>query len=312
MKHYLLLFRDQAFSASWTLFKRLIPNSFLAVTTITVVSLIIVTPLMLLAMGYGATDFIVYQQNMLDLQNSALQNQGNPELILETYRGLFTQINWTLITLTAIIGLLVYSWSFNFLYVISDNEIRLGQPSFFKALSQSFSKGILRIAAYFVVYFLLFIAVMGIFIFTISLFMRLSTVIGILLAFVGFLFVIVFFIRFIIVIPAIVHGNYNVTQAISYSLTKINWKRGWMLFLLGIISLIVVSLISFILALIFVSKDNLNITARTFIFSQIINLVVNFLLLTYVVAASSTLYFRYSDDVAEEDDLQHHIIEDGI
>lgn len=306
MKDYLLLFRDQAFQASFKLYKRLLPGSFIATILIGLILLIVVTPLTLLTMGYGATEFITYQQDMMTLQKTVLENQQDFEAISEAYTAQFSNMQNALILPVFLIVLFVYSWACNFYLTLSNNEIRTGSTKVFSALRASFSSKIFKIAGFFVLYTLIQISVTLIFGLIFYLLSTVSSLLAVFVGFIGFFVLLAFLLRFTIAIPAIVHGDMGVVQAISFSLSRVTWKRGGMLLLMGILSLIVLIIFAIILGGILSSSDASEFSIGSFIGQQITSLIISILFVTYFIAAMSTLYFRYSDD-STEDDTEHLI-----
>lgn len=310
MKQYLLLFRDQAFSASMQLFKRLAPSSFLGFFIFGVVSIAIVMPLMMMSIGYGPFGYVDFQRNLQEISMEMQQNSGDSEAIIEAYKGLFGNFNWFYLVLTAIIGIVLYGWGFNFFYKISDNEIRLGDRNLMRALKQSFNGNILRIIGFMLFIYLIFIASIVIYSLILGLLMSISKFLGILIGFIGLFFLLVFMLRFTLGIAAIVHGGKSILEAVSYSLSSINWKRGWMLFLLGIIALIISGILSFLLMKIVLIGNGDPLSFTYLLLSNLISLVINAVIYSYLISATSSLYFRYSDDVIEdENSLSEHIIE---
>lgn len=306
MKDYLLLFRDQAFQASFKLYKRLLPGSFIATILIGLILLIVVTPLTLLTMGYGATEFITYQQDMMTLQKTVLENQQDFEAISEAYTAQFSNMQTALVLPVFLIVLFVYSWACNFYLTLSNNEIRTGSTKVFSALRASFSSKIFKIAGFFVLYTLIQISVTLIFGLIFYLLSTVSSLLAVFVGFIGFFVLLAFLLRFTIAIPAIVHGDMGVVQAISFSLSRVTWKRGGMLLLMGILSLIVLIIFAVILGSVLSSSDATELSIGSFVGQQITSLIISILFVTYFIAAMSTLYFRYSDD-STEDDTEHLI-----
>lgn len=311
MKDYLLQFRDQAFQASFGLYKRLIPSSFIATLLIGLVLLLIVTPLTLLTLGYGATEFLAYQQDLQSLQRNVMENQNNMEAISELYMAQFSNVQSFLVLPLMLIVLFVYAWASHFYLLLSDNEIRFGSSHVMQAFKQSFSSKILSIAGFFILYILIQISVsliFGLIFFALS---SVSAVLAVLVGFVGFFVMLAFLLRFTIAIPAIVHGNMGVVQAISYSLSRLTWKRGAMLLLMAILAIIVLIIVAVILGGIFGGSDSTELTVKGFILQEIGSFIISVLFITYFTAAMSTLYFRYSDD-STDDESEHLVYEEKL
>jgi len=309
MKDYLLLFRDQAFSASFSLYKRILPGSLVATILIGLLMLVIVTPLTLMTMGYGVTDLLTYQSDMQNLQKSIMENSQDMEAISELYMAQFGNMQTALTLPLFIISVLVYAWALNFYFTLSNNEIRTGSSKVFSALRQSFSTKIFRIAGFFILYVLIQISVTLIFALIFYLLSTVSSILAVLVGFIGFFILLAFLLRFSIAIPAIVHGDMGVVQAISFSLSRLTWKRGGMLLLMGILSIIVLIIVAVILGGLLSSSNSSEISVGSFIGEQIVSLIISVLFVTYFIAAMSTLYFRYSDDHTD-DDIDHIVYED--
>lgn len=273
-----------------------------------IIALIITTPLMLIAFGYGATDMIAYQKDMQEMQMQLMQGGGDPEAIIEAYTSQFANVSFGLFGLIFVLALFIYGWAINLFYGISDNEIRNGKPDLIGALKNSFNSRIFRIAGFLILYALIQIATTLIFIFICSLLVSVSKALGVLVGFVGFLFLIVFFLRFSIGLAAMVHGNKGIVESISFSLSNLNWKRGWMLFLLGLISMIGLIILSIVIASAFGGNPE-SISMSSYVIAQLFGLVINGIFIAYLIAATSTLYFRYSDDNLDEEGLEQHIVD---
>lgn len=306
MKDYLLSFRDQAFQASFKLYRRILPGSFVATILIGLILLFIVTPLTLLAMGYGATEFFTYQQDMHNLQRTIVENQQDMEAISAAYTAQFSNMQMALVLPLFIVVILVYSWACNFYLTLSNNEIRTGSTRVFSALRESFSGKVIKIAAFFILYVLIQISVTLIFGLIFYLLSTVSSILAVFVGFIGFFVVLAFLLRFSIAIPAIVHGEMGTVQAIAFSLSRITWKRGGMLLLLSILSLLLLIIFAIILGGLLSSSDSTELSVGSFIGQQISSLIMSILFVTYFVSAMSTLYFRYSDD-STEDDTEHLI-----
>lgn len=306
MKDYLLLFRDQAFQASFKLYKRILPGSFVATILIGLILLLIVTPLTLLAMGYGATEFIAYEQDMQNLYRTIQENRQDMEAISAAYTAQFSNMQAAFVMPLFIVVIIVYSWACNFYLTLSNNEIRNGSTKVFSALRESISGKVLKIAAYFILYILIQISVTLIFGLIFYLLSTVSSILAVFVGFIGFFVVLAFLLRFTIVIPAIVHGNMGTVQAIAFSLSRLTWKRGGMLLLLSILSLIVFIIFASVLGGLLSSSGSTEFSIGSFIGQQITSLIISILFVTYFVSAMSTLYFRYSDD-STEDDTEHLI-----
>jgi hypothetical protein len=307
MKEYLMRFRSQAFEGAISLFKRTLLPNFVLSLVMAVISALVIVPLTLQAMGWSLGEFVNMNDNMQEMATK-MGSENNPS---DVFASMFGTMNITLMLLTMIVGVLMYSWIFFAMMNLNDREIRMKDNSFISALSSSFSGRIFTILGFFILYALIYLAITVIYIFLIFLLMKAASVLGIIVGFIGFFVLILFLLRFILALPAIVHGRMNVTEAIAFSMKHITWKRSGLLFLMGIILMIVFAVFAAILGLIFFSvirKEGSDVMTL-FITNQGISLISSVIIGTFAYASLSTLYFRYSDDEVGETDYQDHLIE---
>lgn len=309
MKNYLEQFRDQVFNGSLILYKRVFFRFLILNLLVGLLSLLIYTPLILKSFNWSLTDLLELQARMQEM-GEMVQKGGNPSELLSN---IFGTPNYFYLALFMVVAAFISSWSMNLYYQLNDLEIRNGNSSLVQAIKNSFSNQLISLFAYMILYYLLSFASLVIFMFVVVMFMQLSKIVGILFGFVGFFFLLFFIVRFSLGFAAIVHGRMTVSEAFSYSFSKLNFKRAAMLLLMGIVLLVVMSICSGIGSLIeqTLLKGIQTNATTTYAVNQILGTMMGVLVSTFLFTGSSALYFRYSEDqVEEEDDLNVHLIND--
>jgi MFS family permease len=136
-------------------------------------------------------------------------------------------------------------------------------------------------------------------------------VLGIIIGFIGFFFLLFFILRFSLGFAAIVHGKMSISEAFAYSFTKITFKRAAMLFLMGIVTLVVMGIASGIGGMIvhlIVNREHSD-PMTYYLVNQIFGTIMGVIVSTFIFTGSSALYFRYSDDEDQDnDELSEHLI----
>jgi|GEM_PF-1390190 len=303
MKDYLMQFRDQVFGAAMSLYKRIF-LSFLLLNILTgIISLLVFTPLVLKLMGWHFSD-LVNQQEMMAEMNKTILDGGDPSAV---FSELFSNAHPEYLLPMVVFGLLIYSWSFNLYYTLNDREVRSGNNGLSGILKASFSRQILNIMSFSIVYYLLAITSLMIFLFAIGLLMSVSKFLGIIVGFFGFFFLLFFLIRFSLGPAAIVHGHMSLSQAFAFSYSKLSMKRAALLLLMGIVFLVVIGIVGSVAGLVvnlMLNKDNAD-PMLYYGVSQIMSTLMGAITGAFLFAGSSALYFRYSDDEAQDETSEH-------
>jgi hypothetical protein len=306
MKDYLLKFRSGAFDGAISLFKRILIPNFILSIIISLAGLVILTPLALEAFNMNLKDLINMGENMQEFSQKARSGED----VSAIFSNLFSSFNVLFVCLMFVVGLIVYSWMFNAYFQLNDNEVKNKDNNFLHALSMSFSKKTFTILGYMLIYFLIYLAVLMLFVALFFMLIKVASVIGGLVAFILFFVVLIFMLRFSLGFAAIVHGNMSVSEALSFSLRKLTWKRAGLIFLIGIILLIAMMLISLIISMITLAIVNKETSSSlTFlIVSQILNTITSAIIGSFIYASMTALYFRYSTDEIEDEHMDRHFI----
>jgi hypothetical protein len=305
MKEYLLKFRSQAFDGAISLFRRVLLPNILLTFIMTFISLAIIIPLTLKSFGWSLSDYM----NMDETMKAAGQNASSSSNPFEVFMSVFGTINPLFLTLTIIISILIYCWMFYTFMKLNDLEVRERNNSIVSALASSFSGKVFTILIYSLLYSIMNLVITVVFFFLIAMLASVSTAAGVFVGFVGFFILLMFLLRFSLGLPAIVHGNMTISEAISFSVKNITWKRAGLILFIGIILvialLLLLGILSFV-ALLFVEKDS--VTVSSFVVQQILTSIAGAIVTAFIYASMTALYFRYSNDHVEDMDVKDHLI----
>lgn len=303
MKDYLMQFRDQVFSGAMSLYKRTFLSFLLLNIFVGIISLLVFTPLVLKLMGWQLSN-LVNQQEMMAEMNKTIMDGGDPSA---AFSELFSNAHPEYLLPMILFGLLIYSWSFNLYYTLNDREVRAGNNGLSGVLKASFSRQILNIMSFSMVYYLLAISSLMIFLFAIGLLMSVSKFLGIIVGFFGFFFLLFFLIRFSLGPAAIAHGKMTLSQAFTFSYSKLSMKRSALLLLMGIVLLVVIGIIGSFAGLVVNLMLNKQSSDPVLYYSvsQIMSTLMGAIAGAFLFAGSSALYFRYSDDEVNDETSEH-------
>jgi len=203
-----------------------------------------------------------------------------------------------------LVVLILASWNYYFAFNTVDAEVKGNQFNFRQLLNYSFSYGVVKLIGItlllnIIIYIMFAAAIM-------------SIAFSGLLAFLLFLIVCVISLRFILVMPAYVLGNYDLNSSFAFSFYHITWARAIKLFGMGILIMmaligvsLIISLVSGLLALIPIIGIVLQMAINTF-FGAI--------MMALTVSAIVGLYYRYATDLpsttTEDNDLIAELGED--
>ncbi len=225
-------------------------------------------------------------------------SMNDPQVMLEFYQEFFDTIKGSPAVLTSILvlGLIfcfIVSWSTNIKLLFTDSEIRKGQIPYNELFRKSFSTDVFRIFGAFV---LLYLIIAGLFV----LVGAVAEISGF-LSFVFILGIFVFMFRFILVIPAMIIGKLSIKEAFLWSMNNITWLRGGKILGIGFLAFLILVVVFFIIGIISAAF------AFIPVIGPIILLAVNILSLgvlnALTVSTTMGLYFRYSDEIEDDRDI---------
>lgn len=307
MKYYLAQFRDQVFNGSLSLYKRVFLQFLILNIVIGLISLAVYTPLILKLFSWNFSDLVGVQTKMEEM-GELLKKGGDPYTLLE---GVFGTPNYIYLLPLVVFGLFIGIWSMNVYYQLNNAEIRNSNRSIFEAIKLSFSPQLISLLGFMVLYYLLSIASFIIFMTVVVMLMQTINILGVLVGFIGFFFLLFFILRFSLGFAAIVHGKMSISEAFGFSFTHITFKRAAMLFLMGIVTLVVMGIASGIggvLVHLIVNREHSD-PMTYYVVNQIFGTIMGVIVSTFIYTGSSALYFRYSNDEDQEDaELSEHLI----
>lgn len=307
MKYYLAQFRDQVFNGSLSLYKRVFLQFLILNIVIGLISLAVYTPLILKLFSWNFSDLVGVQTKMEEM-GELLKKGGDPYTLLE---GVFGTPNYIYLLPLVVLGLFIGIWSMNVYYQLNNAEIRNSNRGIFEAIKLSFSPQLISLLGFMVLYYLLSIASFIIFMTVVVMLMQTINILGVLVGFIGFFFLLFFILRFSLGFAAIVHGKMSISEAFGFSFTHITFKRAAMLFLMGIVTLVVMGIASGIggvLVHLIVNREHSD-PMTYYVVNQIFGTIMGVIVSTFIYTGSSALYFRYSNDEDQEDaELSEHLI----
>ncbi|MDP2175385.1 MAG: hypothetical protein Q8K70_05685 [Bacteroidota bacterium] len=308
MNSFLSKFRSQVFEGAIDLFKKVFVQHLFLYLIITIISLLIVMPLMIYGLGWTLTDLINIEQTSQTIIEGINKGADPEELIL----GLFSNVNYGILFLAGIISLFINSFSYIVFLKINQNKVFDTNFTLVDHIKSTSFSAILKMIGF---YFLLMLLISASFLLFFVIIFRialLSKVLAILLGFFGFFFVCIFLCRFTLALPALIHGNLSITNAFGYSFVNLTWKRAGLLFLMSIALFIAFGVISAILSLITLplKSDAGEISYIYFALQQVTSFIAGIVMLSFSFSALSALYYRYSaDENQEEDNIEKHLID---
>ncbi len=306
MREYLLLFRGQAFNGALALMKRILLSNILIVVLMSIVATSAIFPLLLNGFGWTIADVAGLKDKMQDVFK-ALSEGGNPWDVIGQ---LFGQINYAFLALAALLGVLFSVYQYVTLFKLNDNEVRTGNRNVLDAFKMGFSEKIIAMLGLYFILFLIFAVGIGVYIFALVLISGVSKFMAVLLGFFLFFVLIGFIIRFAIAPSALIHGNMGVFESIQFSMQKITWKRAGILFLMGLVMIVASMIIGGILGSVIAMAGLSNATTTPiFMLNQVIQSAIGAIVGSFMYAAYTALYFRYSDDERDEiANVEDHLI----
>ncbi len=229
---------------------------------------------------------------------AAIGKMTNPQEILNYYQDIIGSL---VLTPKFYLGMFVFvifagifgSWFYNFAFMLTKAQIKEEQSSFGSLFQLSFSKDVFRILGAALLIYLFF--VVG------AIIASVTIAISGFLTFVMFLVLIVFMNRFFLVIPAVALEKKTLSESIAYSFKHMTWGRAFKLFGIMILTGIILGIVYLIILLI----------AKVFGFIPVLGKIIEFAIQlgmggfvsVLTVAALSALYYRYSDDIEQSEDI---------
>ncbi|MBL4624490.1 MAG: hypothetical protein JKY42_05060 [Flavobacteriales bacterium] len=276
-------FKSDFFSATFELTKAVLWKSILIYIITMVAYVVIFIPALLIGFGIGIDEIVSIISISQDPNRvSELANLFSPE---ET--GVQLAITAAIIIPLA---LFLTTWSYIAYFSLNDQQIRTNSTNFSEAIKAGFSNKTWSMLGSSLLLLLIYIFGIGISVgsFTLSGILGFLVMLGAL----GFLF------KFSIATSSIVHGNKGGAESIAYSSSKISVGKAYKLFgisiLVGIVLLVAMLLITGIIWVISL------IPAIGIILGQVLNYAIQAAVSIFVISALSGLYFRYSEEVVDE------------
>jgi hypothetical protein len=207
----------------------------------------------------------------------------------------------TLFIVVFIVVLILASWNYYFAFNAVDNEVKNNSLKFSQLLRASLSYGVVKLIGISlllnIIIYIMFIAAI------------MSVAFSGVLAFLLFLVVCVITMRFLLVMPAYVIGNYDLNSSFAYSFYHITWARAFKLFGIGflvIMALVGASLIVSLLAGLFALIPFIGIVIQ-----MAIQTLFGAIMMALTASTLVGLYYRYAPDLPNLTDNNDLIAELG-
>jgi hypothetical protein len=184
-----------------------------------------------------------------------------------------------------VILLVMGSWNYYFAFVTTNSEIKGENKKFGQLLKQSFCAEVFKLIGIslllnIIIWLLLVVAIM-------------SVALSPLLAFLLFLVACVTCMRFALVIPAFVVGNYDFSSSFAFSFYHITWKRALKYFGISILAMMVIMGVSLIIGL--VSGLFALIPFLGIIIQTVINIAFGAIMMAVITSIMVGLFYRYTE-----------------
>ncbi len=189
-----------------------------------------------------------------------------------------------------IIVIIMASWNYYFAFLASDAEIKGEEYSFGELLKMSFSQEVFKLAGITIVLNIIISLMFFIAAFSASF----SGILAVLM----FLAVFVISMRFILVLPAYIIGNYDLNSAFAFSFHHINWSRALKFFGICILAFLVLIGISLIIGLISGVISFIPFIGP--IIQIIINVFFGAIMMVITISGLTGLYYRYAGNNSTE------------
>ncbi len=191
-----------------------------------------------------------------------------------------------------LIIIVIASWNYYFAFLTADSEIKDEQLTFAQLFKLSFSSEVFKLVLITIVLNILIALMFFAAVFSASL----SGILALLL----FITAMVVSMRFLLVMPAYVIGNYDFSSSFAFSFYHINWSRAFKFLGICFLAFLVIFGVSLIVGLV-TSVFSL-IPVIGFIVQMAVNVVFGAIMMAITVAALVGLYYRYADAPKESTD----------
>ncbi|PCJ25293.1 MAG: hypothetical protein COA97_08200 [Flavobacteriales bacterium] len=283
MNNYINLFKTDFFSGVIALSKKTWLNITYAYS-IYYLGVLVIGGIFIAIAFLGAFDTEIF---------SEMLNNPSPEDSLM----IFQQISDLILTpeiitsfiLVFIIMLIMASWNYYFAFITSDIEVKGQKFRFVDLLKISMKIEVFKLAGISIV---LYLIVCLLFIIAIS-----TAAFSGILAFFMFLFACVVSMRFILVLPAFIIGNYDFNSSFAFSFHHINWARALKLFGISILAMLVLIGISLLIGIVSVIFSLIPFIGP--LIQIAINVLLGAIMMSITVSSLTGLYYRYANSSQE-------------
>ena len=193
------------------------------------------------------------------------------------------------LTILFLILLVLGSWNYYFAFTASNNEVKGDKKTFAETLKQSFSIEVFKLIGI----SLLLNIIFGVLFFAVIASIQFSGILALLL----FLFMWVLIMRFSLVIPAFVVGNYSFSSSFQFSFYHVNWLRALKYFGIAVLFFMILLGVSMIISLLSMAFSFIPFLG--IIIQQAINILFGVFMMAIMTAGMVGLFYRYIETPKE-------------
>ncbi len=267
----------------------------LVVQVLTWIAMVIVLiPIIVYIMGFNL-------QSLITMMSAPIQERMNmaPMMMM----GLGASLGRMILGGLLIIFLMwcIGSWAYNTMFILSDNTVKDVDEPLGNVMKEGSDNRVIRLVVANLLLGLIFLLVyiVGSLVVGSVIAITGSGIVAVVLVLAAVFFLFAFFMRYLLVYPAISLGGKNALEAMSYSMEKIAWNKAFkyalIAFAVALIYGIVLAIIQAVIGMVLPSS------VFSLIFIQLISLVISAFVTAYIVGGLTALYYRESDTFSDDD-----------
>lgn len=290
--NYLSNFKSKALRGASVVYGKLLPNLVLNIL-VGLVLLGLFAPLMFESYGWSAEHISKFNQSLVGSGKSG----GTAEKPDQVFAELVVDFAFGFLILFLVTALVMFIWMY-FSYKKLNDDTPENKTSILYVLTRSISSRVSTILAYIIIFILISFIVYFIYFQFIALIYGVSRTWGTVMGFLGFFIMVMFFMRFIMIVPEIVNGDEPLVSAMKLSYKHLTWKRSGLFLLLGLIltvSLWIIMFLIFSLMALLVHSGESENAILSFIIAQLLLAIIIATMGAFVYSELSGVYLKYTE-----------------
>jgi hypothetical protein len=291
--NYFSRLRSRAFKRASTVYGRTLPNVVLNVFA-GIILLGLFAPLMFESYRWSAEQISKFNQRLVGTGKSG----GTTDKPDEVFSDLLVNFTFGFLILFLVTALVMFVWMYFSYRKLNGNSVE-NKTSILYILARSITSRVKTILAYVIIFILISFIVYFIYFQFIALIYGVSRNWGSLAGFLGFFVMVLFFMRFIMIVPDIVNGDEPLVSAMKLSYKHLSWNRSGLFLLLALIltvSIWIIMFLIFSLMALFVHSGESDNAVLSFIIAQLMLAIIIAAIGAFVYAELSSVFLKYSGD----------------